>query len=92
MDSQYSADGGVLVQVTGTLRAIVRGGGESGGETAAAAANGSSYSETPMRATGPPRKFCQAIVLAPQEKGFFVLTDIFRYLPAERRAAAEEAR
>lgn len=52
VDSQYSLDGGVIVQVTGALR-------ESGGTK---------------------RSFVQTFFLAVQEKGFYVLNDIFRYL------------
>ncbi|KAI8103253.1 hypothetical protein M9435_004592 [Picochlorum sp. BPE23] len=52
VDSQYSLDGGVMVQVTGALQ-------ESGGIK---------------------RSFVQTFFLAVQEKGFYVLNDIFRYL------------
>ena len=102
VDSQYSAEGGVLIQVTGTLTSVVGdGSGGKGGSEAAATANGAGGGDndgnaqatttTTMTATGPPRKFCQAFFLAPQEKGYFVLNDIFRYLPAERTAAGAAA-
>ena len=101
VDSQYSAEGGVLIQVTGTLTSVVGdGSGGKGGSEAAATANGAGGGDndgnaqattTTMTATGPPRKFCQAFFLAPQEKGYFVLNDIFRYLLAERTAAGAAA-
>jgi hypothetical protein len=52
VDSQYSKDGGVVVQVTGALQA-------KGKDR---------------------RPFVQTFFLAVQEKGYFVLNDIFRYL------------
>ena len=52
VDSQYSLDGGVIVQVTGALQ----------------------------EAKGTKRSFVQTFFLAVQEKGFYVLNDIFRYL------------
>lgn len=52
VDSQYSKDGGVVVQVTGALQAKGRA----------------------------KRLFVQTFFLAVQEKGYFVLNDIFRYL------------
>jgi len=52
VDSQYSKDGGVVVQVTGALQAKEK----------------------------DRRPFVQTFFLAVQEKGYFVLNDIFRYL------------
>ncbi len=52
VDSQYSKDGGVVVQVTGALQAKGK----------------------------DKRPFVQTFFLAVQEKGYYVLNDIFRYL------------
>lgn len=64
VDSQYSLDGGVMVQVTGALQ-------ESGGIK---------------------RSFVQTFFLAVQEKGFYVLNDIFRYLlPSDGLSVAKQS-
>jgi hypothetical protein len=38
---------------------------------------------------GPVRNFVRTFFLAPQERGYFVLNDIFRYLDGEPRAHVE---
>eukprot|EP00238_Polyblepharides_amylifera_P001072 CAMPEP_0196572602 /NCGR_PEP_ID=MMETSP1081-20130531/2619_1 /TAXON_ID=36882 /ORGANISM="Pyramimonas amylifera, Strain CCMP720" /LENGTH=463 /DNA_ID=CAMNT_0041889965 /DNA_START=163 /DNA_END=1551 /DNA_ORIENTATION=- len=65
VDSQYSVNGGVLVQVTGML-----------------ARNLPTDLPRPQgffRGSQAPRSFVQTFFLAVQEKGYYVLNDIFRY-------------
>lgn len=64
VDSQYSLDGAVVVQVTGALQ----------------------------NQSGLKRSFVQTFFLAVQEKGYYVLNDIFRYLLPSAVISDVEAR
>ncbi|ORY91155.1 hypothetical protein BCR43DRAFT_498596 [Syncephalastrum racemosum] len=55
VDSQPSANNGIIIQVVGEM----------------------------SDAAAPPQKFCQTFFLAPQESGYYVLNDIFRFLKDE---------
>ena len=116
VDSQYSAENGVIVQVTGCQQckarpgpscspglrrqpgvfcthrsapsapahrrsASARAGAGGGGRRGLTGARGARAPQDKPR-----RSFVQTFFLATQDKGFFVLNDLFRYLPEPQAA------
>ncbi len=117
VDSQYSAENGVIVQVTGCQQCKARPGpartpgprprrqpgvcrthrlplsapARRRSASAGAGAGGGRRGLTGARAARAPqdkprRSFVQTFFLATQDKGFFVLNDLFRYLPEPQAA------